>query len=187
MKIIVGLGNPGDKYKGTRHNMGFGVLDELADKLNISINQKEHKGLTGKGFFAGEKLILVKPQTFMNNSGECVGPLATYYGVEPKDVIVVYDDICLEPGHLRIRAKGSAGGHNGMKSLIAHLHSEEFPRVRVGVGAKPENCDLAAWVLARFPQVEQENARKGIENGARAVQVLLTEGVDAAMNLFNGM
>ena len=187
MKVIAGLGNPGDKYKGTRHNMGFGVLEELSDRWNIPIRNKEFKGLTGKGMFAGEKVILVKPQTFMNNSGECIGPLAKYYGVAPEDVIVVFDEIALEPGHIRVRAKGSAGGHNGMKSIIAHLGTEDFPRVRIGVGEKPEGGDLANWVLGHFPKNLEDDARAGIENGARAVEVILREDVATAMNLFNGI
>lgn len=186
MKLIVGLGNPGDKYKGTRHNAGFRVIDELADRFGISVKNKEHKGLTGKGLIMGERVILLKPQTFMNNSGESVAPLAAYYGINENDIIVVYDDIYLEPGHLRIRTKGSAGGHNGMKSIIARLGSENFARVRVGVGAKPEHYDLADWVLGHFDKSVQEDADKGVTQAARAVTVMLSEGADAAMNLFNG-
>lgn len=187
MKLIVGLGNPGDKYRGTRHNMGFGVIEELADRWNIPVRNNEMRGLAGKGIFRGEKVILLKPQTFMNNSGECVGPLAKYYGIASEDIIVVYDDICLEPGHIRVRKKGSAGGHNGMKSVIAHLSTEEFPRVRIGVGEKPEHTELADWVLSRFPRELEDDARRGIENGARAVETIITEGCDAAMNFFNGL
>ncbi len=187
MKLIIGLGNPGDKYRGTRHNMGFGVIEELADRWNIPVKNKEMKGLVGKGIYRGEKVILVKPQTFMNNSGECVRPLVMYYGIAAEDIIVVYDDVNLEPGHIRIRAKGSAGGHNGMKSIIAHLGTEEFARVRIGVGEKPEHFDLADWVLSRFPRDLEDDARRGIENGARAVETILGEGIAAAMNLFNGI
>ena len=187
MKLIVGLGNPGDKYKGTRHNVGFRAIDELAERFNISVKNKEHKGLVGKGIIMGEKVILLKPQTFMNNSGESVQPVAAYYGIHEEDIIVVYDDICLEPGHLRIRKKGSAGGHNGMKSIIARLGTENFPRVRIGVGAKPEHYDLANWVLGHFEKSVQADADKGIEDAARAVTVMLSEGADAAMNLFNGV
>ena len=164
MKLIAGLGNPGDRYQKTRHNAGFEVLDELADKFSISIKNKEHKGLTGKGIIMGERVILLKPQTFMNNSGESVAPLAKYYGIKPEDIIIVYDDIYLEPGHIRIRKKGSAGGHNGMKSVIAMLGSEEFARVRVGVGAKPEHYDLADWVLSRFDKETAAEAEKGCRN-----------------------
>lgn len=187
MKLIVGLGNPGMKYKGTRHNMGYGVLEELSDRWNIPMKTREFRGLTGKGIFAGEKVILLKPETFMNSSGECVGPLSKYYGIAPEDIIVIFDEIALEPGHIRVRASGSAGGHNGMKSLIAHLGTEKFPRVRVGVGAKPEGADLAGWVLSRFPKALEDDARHGLENGARAVEVIIRENIDTAMNLFNGI
>ncbi len=186
MKLIVGLGNPGDKYKGTRHNAGFRVIDELADRFSISVKNKEHKGLSGQGMIMGEKVILLKPQTFMNLSGDSVAPMAAYYGIAVEDIIVIYDDICLESGHLRIRKKGSAGGHNGMKSIIARLGSEEFPRVRVGVGAKPEHYDLADWVLGHFDKNLQADADKGDIEAARAVTVMLGEGIEAAMNLFNG-
>ena len=187
MKIIAGLGNPGVKYRGTRHNMGYGVIEELSDRWDVPLKGREFRGLVGKGFFAGEKVILVKPETFMNNSGECVGPMAAYYGVAPEDIIVVYDEIALEPGHIRVRAGGSAGGHNGMKSLIAHLGTDRFPRVRIGVGAKPEGADLANWVLSRFPKALEDDARAGLENGARAVEVIIRENIDTAMNLFNGV
>lgn len=187
MKLIVGLGNPGDKYKGTRHNVGFQAIDELAERFNISVKNKEHKGLVGKGIIMGEKVILLKPQTFMNNSGESVQPLAAYYGVHEEDIIIVYDDICLEPGHLRIRKKGSAGGHNGMKSIINRLGTENFARVRIGVGEKPDHYDLADWVLSRFDKSLQADASKGISDAARAITVIISEGIDAAMNLFNGI
>jgi PTH1 family peptidyl-tRNA hydrolase len=187
MKLIVGLGNPGDKYKKTRHNMGFEIIDELADRLGIDVKTKEHKGLVGKGMCMGEKVILLKPLTFMNNSGESVGPVAAYYGIKPEDVIVCYDDICLEPGHIRVRKKGSAGGHNGMKSIIAHLGTENFPRVRAGVGEKPEKYDLADWVLGHFDKADQDAVQTGIDNAARAVTVMISEGADVAMNIFNGI
>ncbi|MGN0164749.1 MAG: aminoacyl-tRNA hydrolase [Lachnospiraceae bacterium] len=186
MKLIVGLGNPGAKYENTRHNAGFKVIDSLAERFGIVIKNKEHKGLTGKGVIMGEKVILLKPQTFMNNSGDSLAPLAAYYGIHEDDIIVVYDDIYLEPGHIRIRKKGSAGGHNGMKSIIARLGSENFVRVRVGVGAKPEQYDLADWVLGHFDKNTQADAERGVEDAARAVSVILSEGADTAMNLFNG-
>lgn len=187
MKLIVGLGNPGDKYAGTRHNVGFCCIDELSDRLMIKLTGKEHKGLVGKGNYQGEKIILLKPLTFMNNSGESVQAVASYYNVAVEDIIVVYDDICLEPGHIRIRKKGSAGGHNGMKSIINHLHSEEFMRVRIGVGAKPDHYDLADWVLGHFDKKDLDSAREGITLAAKATNVIITEGCDAAMNLFNGI
>ncbi len=187
MKLIIGLGNPGKEYENTRHNMGFRVIDELADRMNVKVSNREHKGLTAKGMLMGEKVILLKPQTFMNKSGESAGPLASYYGIEPSDIIVVYDDICLEPGHIRIRKKGSAGGHNGMKSLISHLGEDNFERVRVGVGEKPEKYDLADWVLGHFDKNDAEAADKGVEMAAKAVCVMISEGCDQAMNLFNGV
>lgn len=187
MKLIAGLGNPGDKYAGTRHNAGFCCIDELSERLMIKVNNKEHKGLVGKGNYQGEKIILLKPLTFMNNSGEAIKAVAGYYNIALEDIIVIYDDISLEPGHIRVRKKGSAGGHNGMKSIINHLHSEDFVRIRIGVGAKPEKYDLADWVLGRFDKETQEAAKEGIILGAKAANVILSEGCEAAMNLFNGI
>lgn len=187
MKLIVGLGNPGDKYNGTRHNVGWACIDEIASRMMIKVAGKEHKGLVGKGNFRGEKVILLKPLTFMNLSGESVQATAAYYGVKPEDIIIIYDDINLEPGHIRIRKKGSAGGHNGMKSIIAHLHTEDFPRIRIGVGAKPEGADLANWVLGHFGKENKEAAEAGIALAAKAAEVVMSEGADAAMNLFNGI
>ncbi len=186
MYLIVGLGNPGDKYAGTRHNMGFDTIDVLADKYFISVSQKEKRALVGKGMIEGNKVILVKPQTFMNLSGESVGPLADYYGCAPEEIIVIYDDICLEPGQLRVRGKGSAGGHNGMKSLISHLGTQEFPRVRVGVGAKPPKMDLADFVLSHFPKDQQDAAKEGVQQAAEAVREILVSGLERAQNLYNG-
>ena len=143
MFLIAGLGNPGKEYENTRHNAGFMVLDALADKLGADISEKKHKALCGKAVIGGQKLILLKPQTYMNSSGESIRAAADYYKVDPEDILVVYDDISLAPGQLRIRAEGSAGGHNGIKSIIAHLGTQEFPRVRVGVGEKPPRMDLA--------------------------------------------
>ena len=134
MKAIIGLGNPGIKYAGTRHNIGFDTVTALADKYNIKIKDKKFNGLVGEGFIEGEKVMLVQPQTFMNLSGECVGLIAGFYKLEPEDIIVICDDINLDTGRLRIRAKGSAGGHNGLKNIIAHLGTETFPRIRIGVG-----------------------------------------------------
>ena len=143
MYIIVGLGNPGKQYEHTRHNVGFEVIDILADQIGICIEEKKHKALCGRGILEGQKVVLVKPQTFMNLSGESVRAIFDFYKVESKDIIIVYDDVSLEPGQLRIRGKGSAGGHNGIKNIIAHLGTQEFPRVKVGVGEKPKGMDLA--------------------------------------------
>lgn len=150
MYIIVGLGNPSKQYEGTRHNAGFMTLDVLADRYNIDISEKKHKALCGKGVIEGNKVVLLKPQTFMNLSGESVRAAADFYKVAPEEIIVIYDDISLEPGQLRVRKKGSAGGHNGMKNIIAHLGTQDFPRIRVGVGEKPAGMDLADYVLGRF-------------------------------------
>ena len=147
MYIIAGLGNPTAQYRGTRHNVGFEVIDYLADKYNIDVTTKKFKGLIGTGAIEGQKVALVKPQTFMNLSGECIQEVMNYYKTDISDLIVVYDDINLEPGQLRVRGKGSAGGHNGMKNIILHCNSQDFPRVRVGIGAKP----LIRFTIVDFP------------------------------------
>lgn len=186
MKIIVGLGNPGAKYAGTRHNVGFSVILKLADKYNISLTEKKHKAEFGKGIIEGEKVILAMPQTYMNLSGESVRELMDYYKCDCSDIIVIYDDIDLAVGKLRIREKGSAGGHNGMKNIILHLGSQEFTRIRVGVGQKPKNMDLADYVLSRFGSDEQPVMNEGFDRACEAVAVALSEGTPAAMNRFNG-
>lgn len=186
MKIIVGLGNPGAKYAGTRHNVGFSVILKLADKYNISLTEKKHKAEFGKGIIEGEKVILAMPQTYMNLSGESVRELMDYYKCDCSDIIVIYDDIDLAVGRLRIREKGSAGGHNGMKNIILHLGSQEFTRIRVGVGQKPKNMDLADYVLSRFGSDEQFVMNEGFDRACEAVAVALAEGTPAAMNRFNG-
>lgn len=187
MKIIAGLGNPTKEYEGTRHNIGFSVIDKLADKYNISMNEKKHKAICGKGMIEGEKVILLKPQTYMNLSGESVADAVNFYKVDPEeDVIIIYDDIDLDVGKLRIRAKGSAGGHNGMKNIIAHLGTQVFPRIRVGVGAKPKDWDLADYVLGRFPKEELPEIEAGRETACEAVKIIVSQGVEAAMNRING-
>lgn len=186
MYLIVGLGNPGMKYDATKHNMGFKVIDELVEAHRISFAGTTLKGMYGKGMIAGEKVLLIKPMTYMNNSGECVRAFVDYYKIDPREeLLIIYDDITLEPGSIRIRKKGSAGGHNGIKSIIAHLGTEQFNRIRVGVGEKPKNWDLADFVLAPFRGEEKEAAQEGIEKAAKAVEVILTEGMDAAMNQYN--
>ena len=186
MYVIVGLGNPDKKYEMTRHNMGFRVIDALADRLHIDISDKKHKGIIGKGVLGSEKVILVKPLTYMNLSGECVRPVCDYFKVEPENVIVVFDDISLEPGKLRIRKKGSAGGHNGIKSIIAHLGTENFPRLKFGVGDKPKGMDLADYVLGRFSKNEETLIKEGIETACDAIECMVQDGFDAAMNRYNG-
>ena len=185
MKIIVGLGNPGTKYAGTRHNIGFAALTQLADRYKISLNKKELKSITGHGFIEGEKVVLAMPQTYMNLSGEAVQPLLAFYKCTPEDLIVLYDDVDLDVGRLRIRGQGSAGGHNGMKSIIAMIGNEEFARVRIGVGKKPEDWDLADHVLGRIPKEEFPIFRETCEKAADAVRLIITEGVQAAQNRYN--
>ena len=171
MYIIAGLGNPTAQYRGTRHNVGFEVIDYLADKYNIDVTTKKFKGLIGTGAIEGQKVVLVKPQTFMNLSGECIQE--------------VYDDINLEPGQLRVRGKGSAGGHNGMKNIILHCNSQDFPRVRVGIGAKPPKMDLADFVLSHFQGEEKKAMEDGYKEAADAVCSLMNNGLEATMNHYN--
>ena len=185
MKIIIGLGNPGKEYAATRHNMGFMAIDRLADKYGIDIIDLKHKGMCGKGMIEGEKVMLVKPQTYMNNSGECVRELMDYYKTESEDIIIIYDDIDLDPGQLRIRKSGTAGSHNGMKSVITHMGTQIFPRVRIGVGAKPDGWDLADYVLSRITPEADKEIVKGIETAGEAVVSILSKGIDEAMNIYN--
>ena len=187
MYIITGLGNPGKEYEGTSHNAGFMAIDHLADKYQISMDTRKHMAYLGKGIINGQKVILAKPQTYMNLSGESIRSLVDYYKIDPEEeLIVLYDDISLDPGNIRIRAKGSAGGHNGIKNIIAHLGTQEFPRVRIGVGEKPARMDLADYVLGHFPKEEAETMTTAFKDGAAAVVDMMTEGVEAAMNHFNG-
>ncbi len=185
MKIIVGLGNPGAKYAGTRHNVGFSVIDEYAERHNIRMDTGKHKAIIGKGIIDGEKVILAMPQTFMNLSGESVRAIMDFYKCTPEDLIVVYDDIDLDVGKLRIRQKGSAGGHNGMKNIILHIGSQEFVRIRVGVGKKPDKMDLADYVLSRFGKDDLPEMRKSCSTACDALDVILADGAVTAMNKFN--
>ena len=185
MYVIAGLGNPGREYEGTRHNVGFMTLDALADKYNIDVREKAFKGLIGKGMIEGNKVILVKPQTYMNLSGECIRQVMDYYKVDPSEFIVIYDDISLVPGGIRIRKKGSAGGHNGIKNIIAHLDTTVFPRIKVGVGEKPKNYDLADYVLGHFSKQERELMEEGYEHASDAVEQIVQGEIEAAMNVFN--
>lgn len=185
MFIIAGLGNPSKEYDKTRHNAGFDTVDYLADRHGIYMGEKKHKALTGKGVIGGEKVLLLKPQTFMNLSGESLRSAVDYYKATAQELIVIYDDISLEPGQLRIRLKGSAGGHNGIKNIIAHLGTQEFPRMKVGVGAKPPKMDLKDYVLSRFSKGEQEQMDQAFTEAAKAVAVMITEGPERAMNQFN--
>ena len=185
MKIIAGLGNPNREYEGTRHNMGFSAIYQIADRYNIKMNIARHKALIGTGIIAGEKVMLVMPQTYMNLSGESIGEILRFYKLSPADLIILYDDIDLDVGKLRIRAKGSAGGHNGIKSIIAHIGTETFDRVRIGVGHKPEGWDLADHVLSRFSKEELPVVRDSVSRAADAIEVIISSGIEAAMNKFN--
>lgn len=186
MYIIVGLGNPERKYDGTRHNIGFSALTVLADTYGISMDIKKHKAICGKGVIEGQKVLLAMPQTYMNLSGESVRELVDYYKIDPEEeLIVIYDDINLAPGKLRIRPKGSAGGHNGIKNIIAHLGTQIFPRIRVGVGEKPKGWDLADYVLGRFSREEEPVIREALEKTTKACCEIITVDVTSAMNKYN--
>lgn len=185
MKIIVGLGNPTKEYAGTRHNVGFSVIYNISDAYNIPVDTKKHKALIGKGMIEGEKVILAMPQTYMNLSGESVRELMDFYKCDLSDLIVIYDDISLDVGKLRIRAKGSAGGHNGIKNIIAHLGTQEFTRIKIGVGEKPAKMDLADYVLGRFSKEEQPVIRESADRARAAVAEIITHDVASAMNKFN--
>lgn len=186
MVIIAGLGNPTKEYEHTRHNVGFDTIDCIADQYGISINEKKHRALVGKGMIEGQKVILLKPQTFMNLSGESIRAAVDFYKVDEKEeLIVIYDDISLPPGQLRIRKKGSAGGHNGIKNIIAHLGHDTFMRIKVGVGEKPAGYDLADYVLGHFSKEDRAIMDDAFKEAAEAVKMMITDGPDVAMNAFN--
>ncbi len=185
MYIIVGLGNPTDKYQATRHNIGWDAITRLSDDYRIPMDFKKHKASCGRGYIEGEKVILAQPLTYMNLSGESVRELVDFYKVDPENVIIIYDDISLDVGQLRIRKKGSAGGHNGIKSIISHLGTMEFPRIKIGVGDKPEGWDLADYVLSRFRDEEQAAIREALKNASDACKMIITSGIEAAMNQYN--
>lgn len=185
MYIIIGLGNPTSKYDGTRHNIGFDVITRMSEDYNIPLDINKHKAICGTGYIEGEKVILAKPQTYMNLSGESVRALADFYKVESDNIIVIYDDISLDVGKLRIRTKGSAGGHNGIKSIIAHLGTESFPRIKVGVGDKPAGWDLADYVLSRFTKEENEIIIDSLKKSSMAAKTIIKDGMETAMNLYN--
>lgn len=186
MYVIVGLGNFGRQYDNTRHNVGFDVIDRLAEQENIAVMEKKHKAVIGKGLVAGQKCILAKPTTFMNLSGECVRELIDYYKVdETSELIIISDDVSLDVGRLRIRKRGSAGGHNGLKNIIAHLGHDTFVRIKMGVGEKPRGWDLADYVLGHFSEPERKAMEEAAERAADAIRTLITAGADAAMNEFN--
>ena len=184
--IIAGLGNPGAKYEMTRHNAGFLAIDLFANKENLKINKLKFHSLVGDIKIGSSKCLVMKPQTFMNNSGEAIGEAARFYKIPPENIIIISDDISLDVGKIRIRRKGSAGGHNGLKSIIAHLASEDFTRIKVGVGKKPTaDYDLIDWVLGRFPKELESKLKEALENAASAVPYIVKGETDQAMNLFN--
>lgn len=185
MYVIVGLGNPGKQYQQTRHNVGFDAIDVLSDKLGIRVDKIKYKAVIGEGQYQGEKIMLVKPQTYMNLSGESVLRICQYYDLPTEKLIVVFDDIDTDLGKLRIRKKGSAGTHNGMRNIIYLLQKDDFPRVRIGIG-KPERGELKDFVLRRFSQDEKELMKDTISRAADAVLAIVREDVDKAMNQFNG-
>lgn len=186
MYIIVGLGNPTREYTATRHNIGFDAITRIADEYEISLDMKKHKAICGTGYIEGQKVILAQPQTYMNLSGESVRELVDFYKIDPtEELIVIYDDISLDVGQLRIRKKGSAGGHNGIKNIIAHLGSQEFPRIKVGVGDKPKDWDLADYVLGRFSDEEQPVIREALGHVVDACKLMVTQETASAMNRYN--
>ena len=186
MYIIAGLGNPTRQYEHTRHNVGFDVISKMSEKYRIPLKEKKHKAVYGSGVIAGQKVLLVQPQTYMNLSGECLAELLNYYKLDPeRELLVIYDDISLEPGRIRVRAKGSAGGHNGIKNIIAMTGTQEFARIKIGVGEKPAGYDLADYVLGHFSREEEASIKEGIGKAIEAAEMMLAGETDRAMNEFN--
>ena len=186
MFVIVGLGNPGKKYENTRHNAGFMAIDAIADKYGISVKEKKHKALCGSGVIEGQKVLLVKPETYMNLSGESIGDIMNFYKLDPEEeMLVIYDDISLALGNIRIRKKGSAGGHNGIKSLIAHTGTQNFLRIKVGVGEKPSGWDLADYVLGHFSEEDHKKLVEIMPDVIQAAVLMMQGDVDKAMNDYN--
>ena len=186
MFLIVGLGNPEKKYEKTRHNIGFDAVISYAKKHSVELNKNKFKAFYGEGNVKGEKIYIALPQTYMNLSGDSVSEFASFYKIPAENIIVIHDDISLEPGRLRIRAKGSAGGHNGLKSIISRIGSENFPRLKIGVGApKHEDYNLADFVLGKFTDDEIKILRPVVENVCDAIDCIITQGIDRAMNKYN--
>lgn len=185
MYVIVGLGNPGARYAETKHNIGFITVDYLAEKLGIKINKIKHKAIIGEGSIGGEKVLLVKPQTFMNLSGQSVMDIVNFYKVAASNLIVIYDDIDLPVGKVRIRPNGSSGTHNGMRNIIYLVNNQEFPRVRIGVGKQPDYMDLADYVMTRFNNEERPLIEEAIKRSAAAVEEIVKSGINIAMNQYN--
>lgn len=186
--MIVGLGNPGKEYEHTRHNVGFRAIEIAAKSAGVKIDRLKFRALTRQATIAGQKVLLVEPQTYMNASGAAVSALATFYKVKPERILVIFDDISLPPGRIRIRKDGSAGGHNGIKSIIQSLGSQDFPRIKIGVGAKPHpDYDLADWVLSKFSSSEEKALAPALTHAAEAVEVVLKQGLDKAASAYNGL
>lgn len=185
MYLIIGLGNPEADYANTRHNMGFNVINKLAEKFNIEVKKDKFKALFGSGVIEGEKVILIKPQTFMNLSGEAVQEFVNFYKVPLENIVVIYDDVDVEPGKIRIRKTGSSGSHNGMKSIISHLSTEAFPRIRVGIGKPHEHFDMISHVIGGIAEEDKEPLEKGVNLATEAVIELLKNNIDSAMNKYN--
>lgn len=185
MFIIIGLGNPGKDYINTRHNVGFQVIDKIANDYNINTTKFKHKAFIGEGTIGGEKVMLVKPQTYMNLSGESVKEIISFYKYTADDIIVIYDDTSLPLSTAKIREKGSAGGHNGIKSITNHLGSDVFKRIKVGIGEKPSGWDLADYVLSKFSKDDQPLIANGIDKAAEAVEIIISQGIQEAMNKTN--
>lgn len=187
MYVIAGLGNPDKKYEKTRHNVGFDVIDVIAKKYNVELTEKKHRALSGSGYIAGQKVLLVKPQTYMNLSGESIASILNFYKLDAEtDLLVIFDDISLAPGRIRVRARGSAGGHNGIKNIIAMTGTQEFARIKVGVGEKPQGRDLADYVLSRFSKDERAMVEDAFVDAADAAELIAAGDLDGAMNRFNG-
>lgn len=187
MYIIAGLGNPDKKYEHTRHNVGFDVIDVLAQKYNVELTDKKHRALCGSGYIAGQKVLLVKPQTYMNLSGESIQAILNFYKLDAEqELLVIYDDISLAPGRIRVRAKGSAGGHNGIKNIIAQTGTQNFARIKVGVGEKPEGWDLVDHVLGHFSKEERALVEDSFSDAVEAAELILQDQLNEAMNRFNG-
>ena len=185
MYLIVGLGNPENEYAYTRHNMGFDTINQIAKNNNIQITKNKFKGLCESTIIQNQKVILLKPQTYMNLSGESVKEVAEFYNLKPEEIIVIYDDIDIEKGHIKIRKKGGAGSHNGMKSVVEELQSTDFARIRVGIGQPEFKSDMINYVIGKVPQEEQKILQQGVEKAAKAVEEIIKNGIDIAMNKFN--
>ncbi len=183
--IIAGLGNPGSEYESTRHNVGFCAMDHIADKLSVKVNRSKFHSLTADAMLHGHRVLLMKPQLFMNRSGEAIRDAAAFYKIPPENVVIIYDDISLEVGKMRIRRKGSDGGHNGIKDIIYHLQSQDFPRIKIGVGNPASGAELVGWLLGEIPRADREKLEGCLKNSYEALEYILAGNIDRAMNLYN--